>query len=63
MCGLLLADLDLTYITPQIIAMGFPSEGLEAKYRNPMPDVQRFLAKRQKSDHSLSRQSILPDKL
>ena len=26
--------------------MGFPSEGLEAKYRNPMPDVQRFLAKR-----------------
>eukprot|EP01052_Picozoa_sp_SAG31_P019190 SAG31_NODE_1389_length_8545_cov_3.081103_10_plen_614_part_00 len=36
-------DLDLTYITPQLLAMGFPSEGTEAMFRNPMTEVQRFL--------------------
>jgi hypothetical protein len=29
-------------ITPQIIAMGFPSESVEATYRNPMKDVLRY---------------------
>lgn len=39
-------DLDLTYVTPRVLALGFPAEGKEGLYRNPMTEVQRFLEAR-----------------
>mmetsp|Transcript_33251 Transcript_33251/g.45550 ORF Transcript_33251/g.45550 Transcript_33251/m.45550 type:complete len:717 (-) Transcript_33251:20-2170(-) len=36
-------DLDLSYITPKIVAMGFPSEDSERFYRNPYSEVIRWL--------------------
>ena len=49
-------NLDLTYIGgkpqrpggggSQLIAMGFPSEGMEALYRNSMSEVKRFFNER-----------------
>mmetsp|Transcript_5088 Transcript_5088/g.12990 ORF Transcript_5088/g.12990 Transcript_5088/m.12990 type:complete len:537 (-) Transcript_5088:227-1837(-) len=36
-------DLDLSYITDRLIAMGIPCEGAEAFYRNPMSEVKAML--------------------
>ncbi|GIM07182.1 hypothetical protein Vretimale_11266 [Volvox reticuliferus] len=39
-------DLDMSYITPRIIAMGFPCDGVSSFYRNPVDNVVRLLEAR-----------------
>ena len=39
-------DLDLTYITPNIVAMGKPSTSIESMYRNKLDDVVEFFNQR-----------------
>ena len=46
-------DLDLTYITMKIIAMGFPSKSIEGIYRNSMEDIKAFFAKRHQNHYKI----------
>lgn len=32
-------DMDLTYITPRLMAMGYPASGVEKTYRNDISEV------------------------
>ena len=43
-------NLDLSYVTDKVIAMGFPSESIESIYRNSLDEVRRFLEDKHK-DH------------
>lgn len=39
-------NLDLTYITPRLIAMGFPASGVEGMFRNHIDDISQYLLKK-----------------
>eukprot|EP00300_Choanocystis_sp_HF-7_P003495 c12675_g1_i1.p1 GENE.c12675_g1_i1~~c12675_g1_i1.p1 ORF type:complete len:428 (+),score=79.87 c12675_g1_i1:80-1285(+) len=39
-------DLDLTYITDQIIAMSLPASGLEGQFRNDLDEIAAYLQRR-----------------
>jgi phosphatidylinositol-3,4,5-trisphosphate 3-phosphatase/dual-specificity protein phosphatase PTEN len=36
-------NLDLSYITPRLIAMAFPGSGFETVYRNSIDQVSKFM--------------------
>ncbi|KAF8507851.1 hypothetical protein BU17DRAFT_78047 [Hysterangium stoloniferum] len=44
-------ELDLVYVTDQVIIMGFPAEGLESLYRNRREDAKKFLEHRHKDNY------------
>uniref|UniRef100_A0A6B2L1U6 Phosphatidylinositol 3,4,5-trisphosphate 3-phosphatase and dual-specificity protein phosphatase PTEN n=1 Tax=Arcella intermedia TaxID=1963864 RepID=A0A6B2L1U6_9EUKA len=58
--------MDLAYITARIIAMGYPSRGVEKYYRNQMEDVQAFFKEYHQTNYKVynlcSERKYPPDK-
>lgn len=46
-------NLDLTYITPRVIAMSLPGEGVHKMYRNSIDSVAKFLAEKHQRKYKI----------
>lgn len=46
-------NLDLTYISDRVIAMGYPSDGVESMYRNKLEDVRNLLEQKHKDHYKI----------
>lgn len=44
-------NLDLSYITPRLLAMAFPGSGIETVYRNNIEEVSNFLKERHPNNY------------
>lgn len=44
-------NLDLTYITPRIVAMAFPASGIEKLYRNNIDTISELFEKEHKGKY------------
>eukprot|EP01028_Stygiella_incarcerata_P001825 TRINITY_DN1339_c0_g1_i1.p1 TRINITY_DN1339_c0_g1~~TRINITY_DN1339_c0_g1_i1.p1 ORF type:complete len:366 (-),score=56.10 TRINITY_DN1339_c0_g1_i1:699-1796(-) len=53
-------DLDLTYITPNLIAMAFPASGIQTLWRNPSSEVAAFLKKYHRDSFLIVNLSEIP---
>ena len=56
-------DLDMAYITDRVIAMGYPSVGVEAIYRNDVKDVIAFFEKKHKGNVKIYNLCLEKDKI
>jgi len=55
-------DLDLSYIRPNVIAMGFPSTGVSSCYRNSLNDTRNFLDQKHPGHYKVYNLCIEKDK-
>jgi phosphatidylinositol-3,4,5-trisphosphate 3-phosphatase/dual-specificity protein phosphatase PTEN len=46
-------NLDLTYITPKLIAMSFPGSGIRKLFRNSIDTVAKFLEEHHRNTYKL----------
>eukprot|EP00092_Neocalanus_flemingeri_P040610 GFUD01044219.1.p1 GENE.GFUD01044219.1~~GFUD01044219.1.p1 ORF type:complete len:479 (-),score=86.52 GFUD01044219.1:200-1636(-) len=46
-------NLDLSYVTDRVIAMGFPSESVESIFRNSLDEVRRFLEDKHENHYKI----------
>ena len=46
-------NLDISYITPRVLAMSFPASGLESWYRNKIGKVAQFLESKHEGCHKI----------
>lgn len=44
-------DLDLSYLTPRLIAMSFPASGIETLYLNNIKDVSKFIKEKHNTNY------------
>ena len=55
-------DLDMVFITDKLVAMGFPAQGREAFYRNPLSVVKRFFDERHLDHYRIYNLCVEPER-
>jgi len=56
-------DLDMSYITDKVIAMGYPSTGMETLYRNDLQDIIKFFKVKHNDDFKVYNLCLEKDRI